>query len=213
MPVNSGYPGSITRIRSSSRRYNRPMAILMLGLLLFFGIHSISIVAPATRDRWAASLGANAWRGLYSLLSLAGFVLLIYGYRAARHSPELLYIPPHWMHPITLLVMLPVFPLLLASGLPGRIKAAVGHPMLTAVMLWSFAHLLVNGRLADVLLFGGFLLWSVADRLSFLRRIERSLKTAPPGRWNDLIAVAVGLGIHAAVLLWLHALIFGVKPA
>jgi uncharacterized membrane protein len=116
------------------------------------------------------------------------------------------------MHSITLLLMLPVFPLLLASGLPGRIKSAVGHPMLAAVMLWSFAHLLANGRLADVLLFGGFLLWSVLDRLSFLRRIERPLKTAPPGRWNDLIAAAVGLGIYAAVLLWLHALVIGVIP-
>ena len=188
------------------------MALLIAGLLLFLGIHSISIVAPATRDRWAATLGANAWRGLYSLLALAGFIVLAVGYKVARRSPGLLYMPPPWLHPVALLLMVPVFPLLLASGLPGSIKSAVGHPMLTAVMLWALAHLLANGRMADVLLFGGFLLWSVVDRLSFLRRVARPLKTAPPGRWNDLIAVAAGLAIYAAVLLWLHALIIGVRP-
>jgi uncharacterized membrane protein len=186
------------------------MAPLILGLLVFLGVHSISIVAPAARDRWAASLGANAWRSLYSLASLVGFVLLVYGYRLARHAPVFLYVPPAGMRPVTWLLMLPVFPLLLASGLPGRIKSALRHPMLTAVMLWSFAHLLANGRLADVLLFGGFLLWSVLDRLSFLRRIERPIKTAPPGRWNDPIAMIAGLAIYAAVLLWLHGWFIGV---
>jgi len=187
------------------------MAQLILGLLVFLGAHSISIVAPAARDRWAARLGANAWRGLYSVVSLAGFVLLVRGYAVARHSPVLLYVAPGWMRHVTLLLMLPVFPLWLASQLPGRIKAAVGHPMLTAIMIWSFAHLLANGTLADVLLFGGFLLWSVLDRLSFLRRAERPLRMAPPGRWNDAIAIVAGLGIYAAVLLWLHGWIIGVS--
>jgi uncharacterized membrane protein len=187
------------------------MAQLILGLMVFLGAHSISIVAPAARDRWAATLGTNAWRGLYSVVSLVGFVLLVRGYAVARHSPVLLHVAPSWMRHVTLLLMLPVFPLWLASQLPGRIKAAVGHPMLTAIMIWSFAHLLANGTLADVLLFGGFLLWSVLDRLSFLRRVERPLRMAPPGRWNDLIAIVAGLGIYAAVLLWLHGWVIGVR--
>lgn len=188
------------------------MTQLVLGLLVFLGVHSVSIVAPAARDRWAAALGANAWRGLYSVVSLVGFVLLLRGYGAARHSTPILYVAPGWLHSVTLLLMLPVFPLLVASNLPGRIRSAVGHPMLAAVTLWSFAHLLANGSLADVLLFGGFLAWSVLDRLSFLRRVERPLRLAPPGRWNDLIAVAVGLALYVAVLLWLHQWAIGVAP-
>ncbi len=188
------------------------MSQLVAGLLLFLGAHSISIVAPAARDRWAAALGANGWRGLYSLVSLAGFVLLVRGYGAARHSPVLLYVPPGWMHSVTLLLMLPVFPLLVAGHLPGRIRSATGHPMLAAVTMWSFAHLLSNGNLADVLLFGGFLAWSVVDRLSFLRRVERPLRLRPPGRWNDLVAVGAGLALYAAVLLWLHEWAIGVAP-
>jgi len=187
------------------------MAQLLFGLLLFLGTHSISIVAPAARDRWAASLGKNAWRGLYSLASLAGFVLLVRGYGLARHSPVPLYVPPAWMRPVTMLLMLPVFPLLLASSLPGRIRTAVGHPMLAAVMLWALAHLLSNGMLADVLLFGGLLLWAVADRLSFRRRVARPMQMAPPSRWNDLIAVVAGLVLYVAVLLWLHVWITGVS--
>jgi uncharacterized membrane protein len=186
------------------------MAQLMIGLLVFLGAHSISIVAPAARDRLAARLGANAWRGLYSVLSIAGFVLLVRGYAQARHSPVLLYVAPGWMRHVTLLLMLPVFPLWLASQVPGRIKTAVGHPMLAAIIIWSLAHLLVNGTLADVLLFGSFLLWSVLDRLSFLRRIERPLRMAPPGRWNDLLVIVLGLVIYAAVLLWLHGWVIGV---
>ena len=187
------------------------MAQLVIGLLLFLGTHSISIVAPAARDRWAGRLGKNGWRGLYTLLSLGGFVLLVHGYGLARHSPVVLYVPPSWSHPVTMLLMLPVFPLLFASHLPGRIRSAVGHPMLLSVIIWGAAHLLSNGMLADVLLFGGFLAWAVLDRLSFLRRVARPMQMAPPGRWNDLIAIVVGLVLYAAVLLWLHAWIIGVS--
>jgi len=140
-------------------------------------------------------------------------VLLVVGYKVARHVPAFAYLPPGWLRPATWLLMLPVFPLLFASGLPGKIKRAVGHPMLAAVTLWSFAHLLANGQWADVLLFGSFLLWSVLDRLSFRRRVERPLKTAPPGRWNDLIAVVGGLAVYAVTLLWIHGWLIGVPPA
>ena len=185
------------------------MSELIIGLLLFLGMHSIAIVAPGARDRWAAAMGANAWRGLYSLFSIAGFALLIHGYAIARQAPELLYVPPLWLRHVAFVLMLPVFPLLIATYFPGRIKAAVKHPMLTAVKTWAFAHLLANGMLADVLLFGGFLAWAVADRISLKRRATRAISTAPASPWNDVVAVVLGLALYAATLLWLHRLVIG----
>lgn len=185
------------------------MALLIAGLVIFLGIHSISIVAPAVRDRWAAAMGANAWRALYSVVAAAGFVLLVYGYGLARQSPTLLYAPPLWLRHVALLLMLPVFPLLIAAYMPGRIKAAVKHPMLVAVKTWALAHLLANGMLADVLLFGGFLAWAVADRISLRRRPVRPVPGAPPSRWNDLIAVLGGIALYALTLCCLHRLLTG----
>ena len=185
------------------------MLLLIAGLVLFLGIHSVSIVAPAARDRWAAAIGATAWRGLYSLVALAGFVLLIYGYGLARQMPELLYAPPSWMRHVAFALMLPVFPLLFAAYLPGRIRARVKHPMLAAVKIWAFAHLLTNGMLADVLLFGGFLAWAVIDRISLKRRVARPVSTAPPSRWNDTIAIVLGLALYVVTLFWLHRTVIG----
>lgn len=184
--------------------------LLIAGLLIFLGIHSISIVAPGARDRWAAAVGANAWRGVYSVISLAGFVMLIYGYGIARQSPQVLYVPPLWLHRVALLLMLPVFPLLFATYLPGRIKMAVKHPMLVAVKTWALAHLLANGMLADVLLFGGFLAWAVADRISLKNRALRPVSGLPPAPWNDAIAIVGGLAIYALMLCCLHRLLIGV---
>ena len=188
------------------------MTLLVLGLLVFLGTHSVSLFAPAARDRWAAALGEAAWRGLYSLLSLAGFAMLVYGYGLARQAPVVLYVPPGWLRPAAWVLMLPVFPLLFAAQLPGRIQRAVKHPMITAVKAWALAHLLANGMLADALLFGSFLAWAVADRISLKRRVPRPLRTAPPSRWNDLVAVAGGLVVYAVVVAWLHRLLIGVSP-
>ena len=187
------------------------MAYLVLGLILFLGIHSISIVAPRWRDRAAARMG-NAWRGLYSLISIAGFILIIWGYGLARRQSVVLYAPPEAMRHVTAVLMLPVFPLLLAAYFPGRIKSAVGHPMLLAVMLWALAHLLGSGTCANVLLFGTFLAWAAADRVSFRWRTARPISTAPPGRWNDLIAVVAGLGLYVVFAHWLHVRWIGVQP-
>jgi uncharacterized membrane protein len=186
------------------------MTLLILGLAVFLGIHSVSIVAPAARDRCVAVLGANAWRGIYSLISLAGFVLLVYGYGLARQSPTVLYVAPLWLRHLAIVLMVPVFPLLIAAYMPGRIKSAVKHPMLVAVKTWALAHLLANGMLADVLLFGGFLAWAVADRISLKRRVARPVAGAPPSRWNDVIAVVAGLAIYALVLCCLHRLLTGI---
>ena len=188
------------------------MTLLIIGLVLFLGLHSVSIVAPAWRDAQVAARGEAAWKGIYSVASVVGLGLLVYGYGVARQSPVVLYTPPAALRHVALLLMLPVFPLLLASSLPGRIKTAAKHPMLLGVKFWALAHLLANGNLADVLLFGGFLAWAVADRISFKRRIARAIPGAKPGPWNDLIAVVGGLAIYAATLFGLHRWLIGVSP-
>lgn len=186
------------------------MTLLVIGLVLFFGIHSLVIVAPGSREWLLQALGRHGWRGLHSAVSLAGFVLIIVGYGKARMAPEVLYAPPFWMRHVTFTLLLPVFPLLVAAYLPGRIKATLRHPMLVAVKLWALAHLLSNGTLADVLLFGGFLAWAVADRISLQRRPPVLQSAAAPRARNDVIAVVLGLALYAATLLWLHRLLIGI---
>jgi uncharacterized membrane protein len=189
------------------------MPLLIAGLVLFLGVHSVAIVAPSFRNRTIQRMGEGAWKGLYALISLAGFVLICYGFGLARQAPVVLYSPPTWLRHLALLVMLPVFPLLIAAYLPGRIKTAAKHPMLAAVKFWAFAHLLANGSLADVLLFGGFLAWAVVDRISVKRRATpQVLRTAPPGPWNDAIAVVLGLAVYALLIGWAHVRLFGVSP-
>lgn len=188
------------------------MGVLILGLVLFLAVHSISIINEPWRDRLAAKMGERSWQGLYSLASLIGFGLIVWGYGLARYDPVPLYLPPAWLRHIALLLLVPVFPLLLATYLPGRIQTAVQHPTLAATKLWAFAHLLANGMLADVLLFGGFLAWAVADRISLKRRTPRPVDGAPSSRWNDLIAVIGGLALYVAFVLWLHLWLIGVAP-
>ena len=188
------------------------MLDLILGLVLFLGVHSVSIVSPAWRDRMAARLGEWTWKGLYSLVALGGLVLDVWGYGTARLDPTFLYFPPEWLRHVSFLLLLPVFPLLLAAYLPGRIRAAVRHPMLLAVILWSAGHLLANGSVADVLLFGVFLAWGVADLVSMRRRTERPVPRLPAGRWNDAVAVVGGLAVYAVFTAWAHVWLFGVDP-
>ncbi|MDH3460320.1 MAG: NnrU family protein [Burkholderiaceae bacterium] len=188
------------------------MTTLVIGLILFLGVHTVSIAAPAWRDAAVSRLGEGTWKALYSLASLAGFVLLVYGYGLARQQPTLLYAPPEALRYVALLLLLPVFPLLFAVYLPGRIKTAAKHPMLLATKLWALAHLLTNGNAADVLLFGGFLAWAVADRVSLKRRPARPVPSAPASPKNDVIAVLGGLVLYALFLLWAHAWLMGVSP-
>ncbi|WP_428606636.1 NnrU family protein [Sedimenticola sp.] len=188
------------------------MTLLITGLILFFASHSISIINEPWRNRMATRLGEKGWQGLYGLIALAGFVLIIWGYGQAQQAPNPLYVPPSWTRPIALLLILPVFPLLVATYFPGRIQAIAKHPMLLATLLWALAHLLVTGTLASVLLFGSFLLWAIADRLSMTHRIQRPIQGAPPSNWNDLIALLVGLVIYGGFLFWLHHWLFGVAP-
>jgi uncharacterized membrane protein len=187
------------------------MTLLVLGLVLFLGVHSISIVAPAWRDAIAAH-NDKAWKGGFALVSIAGFVLLVYDYGLARQSPVLLYAPPAGLRHLAMLLLLPVFPLLLAAYLPGRIKAVAKHPMLVATKLWALAHLLTNGMLADLLLFGGFLAWAVAERISLKRRVARPVPGAPRSAANDVIAVVGGLVLYALFVWRGHAWLIGVSP-
>ncbi len=189
------------------------MSLFVIGLVLFLGIHSVSIFAPAWRDAQVARRGEPAWKGIYSVIAIIAFVLLVYGYGMARQSPVVLYSPPTMLRHIALLLMVPVFPLLFAAYLPGRIKSAAKHPMLLATKIWATAHLLANGTLADVLLFGGFLAWAVADRISAKRRtVARVVPGAPPSKANDVIAVVGGVAVYVVFLLWGHRVLIGVSP-
>jgi uncharacterized membrane protein len=185
------------------------MVLLIAGLLLFFVPHSVSIVAPQWRDRMALHLGVGKWKAISGLLSAVGFVLLVVGFAQARRAPILLYVPPAWLHHVTFLLMLPVFPLLFAAYLPGRIQRAAKHPMLAAVKLWATAHLLSNGTLADLLLFGSFLVWAVIDRISLKRRVQADIARAAPSRLNDPLALLLGLLLYGLTIWRLHALLIG----
>jgi uncharacterized membrane protein len=190
------------------------MTLLIAGLVLFLGIHSIQIAAPGLRAAAVQRLGLQPWKGLYTLIAIAGFALICIGYGQARISdPVWLWHPPKGLRHLALLLMLPVFPLLLAVYLPGRIKARAKHPMLLATKLWATAHLLANGGLHDLLLFGSFLAWAVADRISLKRRANVVPPPgAPAGRWNDAIVIIGGLALYALTLLWLHRAVIGVSP-
>ncbi|HZT56649.1 MAG TPA: NnrU family protein [Burkholderiaceae bacterium] len=188
------------------------MTLFIIGLVLFLGVHSVAIVAPAWRDAQAAR-SPGAWKGVYTLISIAGFALLIYGYGLARQSAVVVWTPPTAMRHIALLLMLPVFPLLLAAYLPGRIKTAAKHPMLLAVKFWALAHLLANGTLTDVILFGAFLAWAVFDRIAVSKRaVPRAIPGAPAAAINDAIALVGGLAIYALFVLWAHRWLIGVSP-
>ena len=191
------------------------MLVFVAGLILFLGIHSVSIVAPGWRTATMGRLGEGPWKGIYSLSAGVGLALLVVGYGMARREPVVLYTPPAGLRHLALLVMVPVFPLLFAAYLPGRVRAAAKHPMLLAVKVWAVAHLLANGTLADVLLFGGFLAWAVADRISVKRRSaaeSHEVRTAPPGAYNDAIAIVGGLLVYAAFVFWAHRWLIGVSP-
>jgi len=188
------------------------MLQLIIGLALFLGMHSISIVAAPARDRLAKKMGPLAWRAIYSVVSIAGFLLIIHGYAVARLSPVVIWQPPGFMSHMTAVLMLPVFVFLTAAYMPGKIQSALKHPMLVAVKLWALAHLLANGMLADVVLFGSFLAWAVIDRISLKRRVQKPMVALPKSGANDVIAVIVGLGIYVAFVLHLHVALIGVRP-
>lgn len=187
------------------------MSLLILGLVLFLGTHSVSIFAEPLRNRLAAR-SEIGWKALYGVLSIVGIVLIAKGYADARMTSSILYTTPQWMSHVMAVLMLPVFVLFFAPYLPGRISTATKHPQLVAVKLWALSHLLVNGSVADVVLFGSFLAWAVVDRISLKRRTPRSVPGLPKANGNDFIAILLGLIIYVAFTLWLHERLIGVSP-
>jgi uncharacterized membrane protein len=189
------------------------MTLLITGLILFLGIHSTGILAPAWREKMQASLGANGWKAIYSVVALVGLILIIMGYGAARMDPIWLWIAPVWAKHLALVLTVPAFILLAATYVRGsNIKARVGHPMLAAVKVWALAHLLSNGTLADVILFGGFLAWAIAG-FAVLRRRDRAAGVGRRGTVKgDIIAVVVGVVAWAVFAMYLHTLLIGVSP-
>lgn len=188
------------------------MDILVTGLILFFAVHSISIISEPWRNRMVRRIGEMPWQGIYSVLAIIGFILIVQGYGIARQNPVILYTPPSWLRHITLILMIFVFPLLFATYIPGKIRDTVKHPMLLAVKIWAVAHLLVNGSLADVVLFGSFLAWAVADRISMKHRIQRPVTPIKSNGFNDVIALILGMVVYVLFVLWLHAWLIGVSP-
>lgn len=187
------------------------MTLLVLGLAIFFAIHSVSMVNERWRNAMVQRVGLRQWRVVYSLISTIGLLLIVKGYGMARTAPVVVYMPPAWTMHLTALFMLAVFPLIISKYVPGRIRWGVKHPLLTATMIWALAHLLANGMLADVVLFGSFLVWAGLDRIS-MRRREQPVPILPLPKFNDAIAVGTGLVMYALFVLWVHQALFGVKP-
>ncbi len=189
------------------------MTLLLLGLILFLSAHSTRIFASSWRDAMIGKLGPNGWKGLYSLVSLVGLVLIVIGYGATRTDPVFLWQPPVWTRHAASLLTLGAFVLLVAAYIPtNRIKAAIGHPMVAGVKLWAFAHLLANGTLADLVLFGSFLAWAVADFISARQRDRAAGVTYNSATLPTVATVVLGITLWAVFAFWLHRVLIGVAP-
>ena len=190
------------------------MGMLVLGLVLFLGAHSVRIFADNARTRAIARLGEMGWKGLYSVVSLIGFGLIIWGFAQARMQPVVLWSPPAMLKHLNSLFTLLAFVLLAAAYVPrNSIRARLHHPMVLGVKLWAFGHLLATATLADLVLFGAFLLWAVLD-FRAARQRDRALGTvyAPGATGPTVLAVVVGAAAWAAFAFWLHAAWIGVAP-
>ena len=195
------------------------MTLFVIGLALFLGVHLVRVVAPGLREAAIERFGDNVWKGLYSVASLVGLVLVGRGYSAAYGETALLYDIPSWGRVVPWVLMAAAFVLIVAAYVPaGRIKRAVGDPMLIATMLWAGAHLFVRSDWLHVLLFGGFLAWAAVDLVSVRARRARGIVSGPPipeasNPWvGDGLALFAGLGLHLAFMAFAHLWLFGVSP-
>jgi uncharacterized membrane protein len=189
------------------------MWLLLVGLGLFFVAHLVP-TRPDLRARLVARIGAGRYSGLFSVVSLLALAMIVWGYGRmqglARGNPQV-WDPPAWSKHVTMLLMVPALILLVAAYVPSRIRNATGHPMLIAIMLWALGHLLANGDLASLLLFGSFLAYAVYDRISVgQRRALGPLGEAKGGLPGDVAAIAGGLVLYALLLFWGHQKLTGV---
>jgi uncharacterized membrane protein len=190
------------------------MIILISGLFLFLGVHSIRIFADDWRLAQIKRMGAMPWKGIYSILSAAGFLLIIWGFGLARSTPLILWTPPTWTRHLAAALMLLAFLFLVAAYVPGnRLKAMVGHPMLIATKTWAVAHLLANGTLADAILFGSFLIWGIAD-FAVSRRRDRAAGVSYPAIGIGRDGLVIGIALVAFILFarYGHEWLIGVRP-
>ncbi|MFO1114986.1 MAG: NnrU family protein [Beijerinckiaceae bacterium] len=191
------------------------MIVLILGLVVFLGVHLVPTSVQG-RAGLVGKLGENGYKVAFSVASLIGFVMIVWGMGAARGSaadPQLWH-PPVWTRHLAFALMLPAFILLVAAYVPSHIRDKAKHPMLAAVKFWALAHLLANGDLAGLLLFGAFLAWAVYDRISVKKRGAKGpLGDRHGGVTNDIIAVVVGILLYLAMFRWGHPLLIGVPLA
>ncbi len=190
------------------------MAYLIAGLIVFLGVHSVRIVADSWRSRTMARMGEGVYKGVYSLVSLLGLLLIIYGFGIAREMPVVLWSPPVAMRHTASLFTLLAFILLVAAYVPRNgIKARFHHPMVLGVKAWAVGHLLANGTVAHVVLFGSFLAWAVVNFIAARKR-DRSAGTQYLA--GTLVATAItvllGMAAWAAFAFKLHGLLIGVRP-
>lgn len=190
------------------------MAALVLGLVLFLGVHSTRIFADGWRTATMESFGSKEYKLLYSVLSIAGFVLLVWGYGLARQQPVVLWGPPPvWVRHVAALLTLVAFVLVVAAYVPGNeIKAKLRHPMILGVKVWAFAHLVSNNTLADLVLFGSFLVWAVLDFRSARRRDSTLVTVLDGTRGKTVVTVVVGVVAWAVFAFWAHRVLMGVSP-
>lgn len=190
------------------------MPVLILGLVLFLGMHSLRIFADGWRTRQIARLGLQRWKALYAVVAIAGFVLICWGFGLARQHPVLLYVPPLWLRHVNALFTLVALVLFVAARVPRNgLKAWLHHPQVLAVKVWAFGHLLATGMLHDVVLFGAFLLWSVVLFATSRRRDRIAGTIYPAGTLRGtVITVVIGVVVWAVFARWLHLWLIGVSP-
>lgn len=191
------------------------MLPLILGLILFLSVHLVP-TSPSLRNGLVERFGEPAYKIGFSALSLIGFVLIVLGYHKLQLMPgknPVIWDPPSWTRHIAYLLMLPSMILLVAAFVPSRIRSAVKHPMLAAIKAWALAHLLVNGDLGSLVLFGAFLAFAVYDRISIKSRPGVEPPAPPSGPLNDILVVAGGLALFAFMVVWGHGALIGVPVA
>jgi uncharacterized membrane protein len=187
------------------------LSVMILGLVLFLGVHTLTTQRDL-RARVIASSGEAGYKIGYALVSLAGLALIVWGFADYRATGWIdIWHPPTWTKHITVALMLPAVILVVASYIRGRIYTVLKHPMLAGVKLWAAAHLLANGDLGSIILFGSFLGWAVFDRISLKHRADAGAPPIPVGGiGNDLIAVAVGIVAYLALAFAFHPVVIGV---